>query len=91
VGVGLQERANLTKIQRPPPTATLALVIARRTTPTTPTAPLVEPPRSHTCDDSVDLLVELDALDHGVLIDTEQPTPYFDAQHPVSLPAVPGP
>jgi hypothetical protein len=36
-------------------------------------------------DHRVGFLVELHTLDHRAVIDTEQPTPYLDAQHPVLL------
>jgi hypothetical protein len=83
--VGLQQRADLTKIQRPPTATALTLVIARRSAPAAPTTPpIAEPPRPHTSDYRVGLLIELDSLDHRAVIDAEQPTPYLDAKHLVS-------
>ena len=77
--IGLQHHLHGAPIQAPPPAPTLTPVIPGRPAPAAATAAprrASRPhPRHHQLGAVSPLLVELDALDHRVLIDTQQPTP----------------
>jgi hypothetical protein len=62
------------EVQRPPATPALALVVAWAATSAQRAAPPTAAGRPHTGNHGLDILVEQDLLDHGVL-DTQQPLP----------------
>jgi hypothetical protein len=72
------------QIQAAPTTPTRPVVIARRRALTPATAALGRPPRAHVRDDHLVVVFELDVLDDGAVIDTQQLPPYPDTAHAAS-------
>jgi len=72
--VGLQHRPDRAQVQRPPPSPTLAAVVARRPALTQPTPALRAAHRTHPGHEQLRVLVELDPLNNG-LLHTQKGTP----------------
>jgi hypothetical protein len=81
--VGLQERPVQPEVRCAPLPAALALVIARAAPLTTPTTTLGALARPDEEDRFLDLVVELDAVNHGRSLDPEHACPYLGVAHAV--------
>ena len=86
--VRLEVAAHDAQVERAPPPAPFSLVISRGTDPAAPAPALGRPPRTDAHDDRILLLCDLDPLDHGRLVDTDDPAPYARTEHAVLLPAL---
>ena len=86
--VGLQERADHTKVECAPTSSSFALVKAGTPPTADPTAAPLPTNRADCGDDRIGVLIELHLLDHGAL-DAEQPCPTVFNRTPSHLSAGP--
>src|SRR4051794_38920411 len=87
--LSLDEHLHRAGIQRPPPAPSLTLVVttATPTTTPTPTTGTSSQPTRH--DDHLEVFVELDALHHHLMVNTDHPAPYPLRLHPLLLARLP--
>src|SRR6266542_4051379 len=78
----LDERPYRAQVQGPPPSASLAAVVARAAPPAHPAPSPLPPPGPDRRHDHTFVLVEVDTLNHR-LLDPEQPSPYPGTTHAV--------
>ncbi len=81
--VGLQEAPKQAQVRASPPAAALTVVIAGAAPLALPTPLLRALARTDRDDDRLALIVELDAVDHGRLLDPEHACPYRGVAHAV--------
>src|SRR3954451_14255991 len=87
--LSLDEHLHRAGIQRPPPAPSLTLIVttATPTTTPTPTTGTSSQPTRH--DDHLEVFVELDALHHHLMVNTDHPAPYPLRLHPLLLARLP--
>ena len=83
VRVAIHATLQQAQIRTPPTAAAFPVVIARAAPLTQPTAPRRALARTHRDDDRLALVFELDAVDHGRVLDAEHGCPYRSVAHAV--------